>query len=146
MSTAESIELVPNEISIIDYYDGAMRGVVESDGKYYLFIMVAFDPAKRRRAYVVINLDPVTAREIKQLCWKPGDLPTEDDEEKWHRLEEIYDEYLTNYKGPVYFSTEEPSKEQSVAITAIAFDHLDQLRKFDIEKTIDAEAQELWFS
>ena len=145
MSTSESIKLVPNEISIIDWYDGVMRGVAESEGKYYLFIMVAFDPDKRRRAYVVINLDPVTAREIKQLCWKPGDQADED-EEKWRRLEEIYDEYLTHYKGPVYFSTEKPSKEQSIVITAIAFDRLDELSEFDIEKTIDAEAHKLWFS
>lgn len=145
MSTSESIKLVPNEISIIDYYDGMMRGVVESEGKYYLIIMVAFDPDKRRRAYVVINLDPVTATEIKQLCWKPGDPPDEDGE-KDRRLEQIYDKYLSAYKGPVYFSTERPSKEQSVVITAIAFDRLDELREFDIEKTIDAEAQKLWFS
>ena len=122
-----------------------MRGVMESEGKHYLFIMVAFDPAKRRRAYVVINFDPVSAAEIKQLCWKAGDPPDED-EQKWRRLEQIYDEYVSNYKGPVYFSTEGPSKTKSVVITAIAFDHVDELREFDIEKTIDAEAQKLWLS
>jgi hypothetical protein len=38
-----------------------------------------------------------------------------------------------------------PSTRKSVVITAIALDHPDELRAFDIEKTIDPKAQKLWF-
>ena len=134
MSTSEPIELVPDEISILEWYDGAIRGIAESQGKYYLFTLAAWDPNSGRKDYVLINIDPETSAEMKQLCnWKLGVQP---DEEKWSRFDQLYDRYLTHYQGPIYRLTEEPVVNKSFAMTAITRDHLNQLRNYDIEKAI----------
>jgi len=139
MSTSESLELVPDEISTIDWYDGVVRGVVEAGGRFYLFIMAAWNPNSRRRAYVVVNLDPATAAEMKQM------LGDEADNDRWSRVDELYNQYLRNYKGPAYLSSEGPiSSKNPVTITAITTANLDRFIDYDIENAI--LDRDLWFS
>ena len=143
MSTSDSIEFVPNEISVLDWYDGVIRGIAESEGKDYLFIMAAWDWASRRKAFVMINLDPATSSEMKRLCaWKVGE---EADEERWDRFEQLYNQYLADYDGPAYLLSQEPVVANILPMTAIPTDHLDELREYDIENTMDLKAKKLWF-
>jgi hypothetical protein len=143
MSPSEPIDFVPDEISILDWYDGVIRGIARSQGEDYLFIMAAWDLVSGRKAYVMVNLDPAIAIEMKQLCqWKLGDDP---DEEKWNRFDQIYDQYLTNYEGSAYLLSEAPIVSKTLTITATTADHLDELRDYDIEKTMDLNAHKLWF-
>jgi hypothetical protein len=143
MTTLEPVEFVPDEISILEWYDGVIRGIAESQAKSYLFTLAAWDMASGRKAYVLINLDPATAADMKLLCkWTLGDPP---DEEKWHRFSQTYDQYLRNYKGPAYLSNEQPAATRRITITSITTDHLHELLDYDLEKTMDLRAQSLWF-
>ena len=143
MSASEPNYFVPEEISILEWYDGVIRGIARSQGNDYLFVRAAWDLVTERMAYVMVNLDPATGTEMKQLCkWTLGDDP---DQEKWNRFNQLFDQYLMNYEGTAYLLSEEPDTSKSFAMTAITVDHLDELSDYDIEKAIDSKAQELWF-
>lgn len=143
LSALERIYFVPDEISILEWYDGVIRGIARSQDKAYLFILAAWDLSNAKKAYVLIDVDIATAAEMKLLCnWKLGDRA---DEGKWQRFNEIFDEYLRNYNGPVYISNEVPKATRPIAITRITTDHLHELLDYDLEKIMDLKAQTLWF-
>ena len=143
MSSSEPRELVPDEISILEWYDGVIRGIAESPDKSYLFTLAAWDPDDSRKAYILIDVDLATAAEMKLLCkWKLGDQAHE---EEWNRFNQIYNKYLSNYKGPAYLSNEEPKATRRITLKGITTDHLHELLDYDLEKQIDLKAQTLWF-
>jgi len=93
---------------------------------------------------VIVNLDRATAEEMIKL-WKLAREDKSDDEEKWSRFNQLYDQYLTYYQDVAYLLGEEPLVAKSSTMTRIAPDHIADLRGFDIEKTIDLKAHKLWF-
>jgi len=143
MANSGQVHLVPDAISILDWYDGAIRGIAKSQDDYYLFIMVAWDPNSWRRSFVVINLDDATADEMIKLCNAAAEP---DGEENWDRLDQVYDQYLANYAGSAYLLNEQPLATKSCTLTPIPLDYIAELRGFDIEKTIDPKAQTFWFA
>ena len=143
MSHSRQVHLVPDEISIIDWYDGAIRGIVKSKDHYFLFLLVAWDPDSQRRAYVVVNLDYATADEMIKLCNAAAEP---EGEEKWSQLDQLYDQYLANYKDSAYLLNEEPLATKSFTLTPIPLDNIAELQGFGIEKTLNPKTQTLWFS
>lgn len=144
MSNSGIVNLIPDNIWSIDWYDGVVRGIARSQDHYYLFTMVAWDPDSRRRTYVILNLDHATSDEMIQLC-KSNPEADSDDEERWSRLDQIYDRYVMNYQNGAYFSHEEPEAAKSFAMTPIPREQVGELQGFDIENTMDPKAQEFWF-
>ena len=145
MSNSGGTDLVADKIWQIDYYDGVIRGIAKAQDHYYLFTLVAWDPDSRRRAYVILNLDHTTADEMIRLCELKPEAES-DDEERWRRVDQIYDHYIMHYQNAAYLSNEEPKVTETVAMTSIPIDHITELRGFDIENTMDSRAQELWFT
>jgi len=41
MSNSKQAQLIPDEVTIIDWYDGIIRGIARSQDHYYLFILAA---------------------------------------------------------------------------------------------------------
>src|SRR6185436_12006313 len=109
------MDLIPDKIWYIDWYDGVIRGIAKAQDHYYLFTMVAWDPSSRRRAYVILNLDHATADEMIALC-KLKVEPEPDDEERYSQLDQIYDRYVMNYQNAAYLSNEEPHVTKSFAM------------------------------
>jgi len=145
MSNSGHVSLVPDKIWDIDYYDGIIRGIARSQDHYYLFTMVAWDPNSRRRTYVILHLDHATAEELIQLRELKPEAES-DDEERWGRVDQIYDRYVMDYQNAAYFSNEAPKATKSFAMTPIPRDQIGELRGFDIENTMDSKAQEFWFN
>lgn len=144
MSSSGHVSLVPDKIWDIDYYDGVIRGITKAQDHYYLFTMVAWDPNSRRRAYSILNLDHPTADEMIRLRELKPEAES-DDEERWRRIDQIYDRYVMGYQNAAYFSNEEPEATKIFTMTPIPLDHIAELRGFDIENTIDPKAQAFWF-
>ena len=61
MSSSEPMEFLPAQISILEWYDGVVRGIAESPGKSYLFTLAAWGPGSATKAYLLIDVDLATA-------------------------------------------------------------------------------------
>src|ERR1044071_6329250 len=145
MSNSGRMDLVPDKIWHLDWYDGVIRGIAKEQDHYYLFTLVAWNPDSRRRTYVILNLDHSTADEMIPLCKlraeaEPGD------EERYSQLNQIYDRYVMSYQNASYFSQEKAEATNSFTMTPIPRDHIPELQGFDIENTMDPKAHELWFN
>jgi hypothetical protein len=71
--------LIPDEITVIDWYDGVIRGIATSQDHCWLFVLAAWNPNSRRRAYVIVNLDRATADQMIKL-WKLAREDESDDD------------------------------------------------------------------
>ena len=136
--------LVLNQIIILDWYDGIVRGIGEAQEGHYLLTLAAGDIAARRRTYVVIDLDQATREQMKLLAdWQNKETSKP---EEWVHFNRIFDEYLKSYSGVVYLLKEEPVEGRDLLLKPIALDHLKHLQHFDLDKAFSSTAQTFWFN
>jgi hypothetical protein len=123
-----------NEIIIIEWYDGIVRGIGKTKDKLYLIALKEWDGSKHK-SYLFLDLDEVTASRFQTILDKPNNKATI--EANWKQLNSIWDDYVKGYQGNIYLSATEPSKqvELNLEITNDA-GCLISISNYDIEKTI----------
>jgi hypothetical protein len=129
-----TIKISFDEIDIIDWYDGIIRGIGKTKEKLYLIALKEWDDFKHK-SYLFLDLDVDTASRFQTILDKPNSEATI--ETNWKQLNSIWDDYVRAYQGNIYLSAIEPSEqvELNLEITNDA-ECLIGITDYDIEKTI----------
>jgi hypothetical protein len=129
-----SIEISFDEINIIDWYDGIVRGIGKTKDNFYLIALNEWD-CSRHRAYLFLDLDENTAYGFQTILDKPNKKETK--EADWKELNSIWDDYVRAHQGNIYLSAVMPREKVPLNLEITNdTECLIRITEYDIEKTI----------
>lgn len=135
MNQLESKVIVPEEISVVAWYDGLVIGVGSYQQNAFLIVLVAWDMEHSRKAYLLLDIEPAVETSIKRSIQNNN----------WNEFQETHNFLVTHYKGDIFLVLEEPEVGKSVSARRVAAHDLTTLRNHDVENTLSSESLELWF-
>ena len=130
-----------DQISILEWHDGAVRGIGTQNRTVYLFILVAWDLVNARKAYVLLKLESVIADEMMRLTDVRNTQATP---ETWNEFNKRFDEYIHNYRGECFITLEQPIARRTLGVARIYLKSLKKLRSYRVEKTVSTSAVRFW--
>jgi hypothetical protein len=133
MNQLESKVIVPEEISVVDWYDGLVIGVGQQNA--FLIVLVAWDMEHSRKAYLLLDIEPAVETSIKRSIQNKA----------WNEFQETHNFLVTHYTGDIFLVLEEPEVGKSVSARRVAARDLTALRDHDVENTLTPEYLKLWF-
>ena len=136
MEHLQSTDIVLDEISIIDWYDGLVIATGRQQQKAYLIVLVAWDLERSRKAFLLLDLDGSIEAKIKG-CLKIND---------WEEFKKIFDKVVTSYKGDVFLTFEEPTVGTRASLTRTTTNDLTTLRNHDVESALTPESLSRWLA
>ena len=143
MSDTETRNFTFDEISVWDWYDGIVRATGVSLHQPYFIILAAWDMAARRKAYLLSDLPPGLAEDLKSLEVASQDSTTK--QVTWDSFTQLFEGYLQARTGTLYLSFDEPEVGRVISSRLIDTKHLRTLRNYDVEQAISEEACTYWF-
>lgn len=143
MNPQKSEVLLFDGISVLEWYDGVVRGIGTHQGKYYLIVLVAWAADDRRRAFVVLSLDRNIGDEMTRLT---RENDKEDQVRKWDEFNRLFDTYVSTYNRDAYLLLKEPGEQTELSVVPISADCLGRLVPYNVENTLSVTATAFWFN
>lgn len=119
-----------DEIEIIEWYDGVVRGIAKSGAKYYLIVMLSWKNNLRERQFGFVELKTKDVLQFKGCFEESDDL-----EKNWKCFETYYESFVKTYKGKLYLSNQYPEiKEEYRFELADYSKHKKLFQNYDLVK------------
>lgn len=117
-------------IAILDWYDGVVSGVVQTQETWALAALLAFEPDERRRLYAIVEIPETTA--LDWVANPPGTLSLAQ-----IRLD----------SESTYISLNEPDLNEDLVLRSATQDEMDMMlaaNVIDIDHAVQPEAIAYW--
>ena len=129
-----TIKISLNEINIIEWYDGLLRGIGKTKDKHYLIALKEWVDYKHK-SYLFLDLDEDTASRFQTILDKSNTEATI--EANWKELNSIWDDYVMAHQGNIYLSAVMPREKVPLNLEITNdTECLIRITDYDIEKTI----------
>lgn len=120
-----------DEIEILEWYDGIVRGIGVGDGKSYLIVLASWDTAMNTRLYLVLDLDENTRQTFRAKFENNASK-----EENWQAFAAVFDDFIKNYSGKVRSIQDEIIVGKKFQMESIHTELLDRIVPYDIRNVI----------
>ncbi len=135
----ENNKICFNEFKILEWYDGIIRAVGESQNADYLIVLVAWDMPQSMKIFTLFELDKDTKNKIVENLKGNFNI-----EEKWRRFTEIFDNFVKSYSGRMYMLKGELEKDNDYDLALLESKINRQLVNYDFENVLDSINIKYW--
>lgn len=131
----QKVKLRFENIEIIEYYDGLVRGIAETLSNSYLAVMTEWKIDSSERRFGFLEIDSSEAAQIR-LCFDPKS-GRKTKKGRWNDFEAVYNEIVRSYSKKLYQLSVKPRIHEEYVLDVIDYDpsHL-KLENYDMENVI----------
>jgi hypothetical protein len=134
MEHVESTDIVLDEISIIEWYDGIVIATGRQQQNTYLIVLVAWDMEQSRKVFLLLGVERSVETEINRSI----------ETNNWEEFKRIFNDVVTHYKGHVFLTFEEPTVGTTLSLTRSTTNDLASLREHEVENALTPESLNRW--
>jgi len=137
----EEANLILDNITILEWYDGVVRAIGNIKDERFLIILVAWDMVTSQKLYILVKLNPELADEfVNELA------DDESKEERWEKFNFEFNDYMKKYNDIVYIVFGEPKETYSFIGKKIVSTYVKSLVNYEFENTLSDQAKDFWFN
>jgi hypothetical protein len=122
------------QIDIIDYYDGLVRGIGRTQAGAYLLVLSKWKFAQRYKEFVALELDPKTVYEFESQF----ELSEPTTSANWSRFENAFNLLVGSFRGRILKFCAEPMVGEPIAFQLVDdVKFATKLLDYELESVID---------
>ncbi len=137
----ENTNISFDKIEILEWYDGIVRAVGETETEAYLIVLVAWEISSSIKVYALLKLNKITKNEIiKELN------ATRTKEENWEVFNSLFERYIQNYDDKAHLILGEIKVNKPCELKLIELSSIKKLTNYDFEDTMNKNNINFWFN
>ncbi len=137
----ENTNISFDKIEILEWYDGIVRAVSETETEAYLIVLVAWEISSSIKVYALLKLNKITKNEIiKELN------ATRTKEENWEVFNSLFERYIQNYDDKAHLILGEIKVNKPCELKLIELSSIKKLINYDFEDTMNKNNINFWFN